>query len=146
MAQIRSTKADADTPSALPLLRRADQVTVAMFVVVALVAMSAYWVVRGGPRGELIEIDRAGPLEARFQVDINKAEAPELAELPEIGPTLAQRIVDTRAQSGPFRDHDDLRRVRGIGPVTLERIRPYLLPMPQRGSVAGTAEGEPGKL
>ncbi|MEX2318193.1 MAG: helix-hairpin-helix domain-containing protein [Pirellulales bacterium] len=128
------------------LLRRADQAAVAALVVAALTGMGVYCVVQGGPRGELIEIDRAAPLEARFLVDINRAEWPELAELPEIGPTLAQRIVDSRVSAGPYRDHEDLRRVRGIGPVTLERVKPYLLPMPQRGSVAGAGDPEPGKL
>jgi len=70
------------------------------------------------------------PKTARFLVDVNAAEWPELAQLPEVGETLARRIVDSRQQEGPFLDHDDLRRVRGIGPKTLETIRPYLLPMP----------------
>ena len=48
----------------------------AALVVIALVGMGVYWVVQGGPRGELIEIDRATPLEAKFLVDINKAEWP----------------------------------------------------------------------
>ena len=34
-----------------------------------------------------------------------------------------------------FRSIDDLARVRGIGPRTLERIRPYLLPIPERRRV-----------
>jgi competence protein ComEA len=101
--------------------------------------MAIYWIVQGGHRGGLIEIDRAESLTAKYQVDINKADWPELAELPEIGPTLARRIVDSRMDEGPFVDHDDLRRVRGIGPVTLERLRPYLLPMPGRSEVAGAA-------
>jgi competence protein ComEA len=123
-----------------PLLRRADQAAVACLVGAALVSMAAYWVVQGGPRGNLIEIDRAEPLEARFLVDINKAQWPELAELPEIGPTLARRIVESRASDGPYADHEDLRRVRGIGPLTLERMKPYLLPMPGRGDVASAPE------
>ena len=99
--------------------------------------MAAYFVVQGGFRGGLIEIDRAGPLEARFRVDINQAEWPELSQLPEVGETLARRIVDSRTANGPFRDNDDLRRVRGIGPRTMERIKPYLLPMPGQHEVAG---------
>jgi len=120
-------------------LRRADQATVAVLIAFALVGMAAYWVVQGGPRGELIEIDRAEPLTAQFLVDINRAGWPELAELPELGETLARRIVDSRQEAGPYRDHDDLLRVRGIGPRTLERMKPYLLPMPGRHEVA---EGE----
>jgi competence protein ComEA len=120
-----------------PLLRRADQAAVASLVAFALVGIGMYWFVQGGHRGELIEIDRAAPLTARFLVDINKAQWPELAELPQIGEMLARRIVESRASAGPFGDHDDLLRVNGIGPRTLERLRPYLLPMPDQADVAG---------
>jgi len=119
------------------LLRRADQVAVAALVVVALAAMGGWWMAQGGWGGRLIEIDRAEPLTARFQVDINTAEWPELVQLPGIGPTLAKRIVQSRKTEGPFADQDDLRRVRGIGPKTLEQIRPYLRPMPDSSNVAG---------
>jgi len=129
-----------------PLLRRLDQAAVASLVAFALAGMGLYWFVQGGHRGELIEIDRAEPLTARYLVDINSAAWPELAELPEIGETLARRIVESRAAVGPYGDHDDLQRVRGIGPVTLERLRPYLLPMPAQADVAGGANGQPGTL
>jgi competence protein ComEA len=123
-----------------PLLRRGDQATVAALVLVALVAMGVYWFIQGGPRGELIQIDRAEPLEAKYLVDINRAEWPEFAELPEVGELMARRIVESRAADGPFRDHEDLRRVRGIGPLTLETLRPYLMPMPDKEDVAGEAK------
>jgi competence protein ComEA len=57
-------------------------------------------------------------------VNINRASAAELRNLPGIGPTLSQRIVEARAQR-PFASVDELRRVRGIGPKTLEKLRPY---------------------
>ena len=62
---------------------------------------------------------------------------PELTQLPGIGETLARRIVESRRQAGPFADHEDIRRVRGIGPRTLERISPYLQSMPAAAAVAG---------
>jgi competence protein ComEA len=129
-----------------PLLRRLDQATVATLVLFALVGMAVYWFAHGGHRGELIEIDRAQPLMARYQVDINSAEWPELAELPQLGETLAQRIVESRRKAGPFVDHDDLLRVPGIGPRTLEQMKPYLLPMPGRGEVAGGDAPQGGQL
>jgi len=46
--------------------------------------------------------------------------------LPGIGPTLAAAIVAERESGGPYRDPGDLCRVRGIGPRTLEQIRPAL--------------------
>jgi competence protein ComEA len=53
-----------------------------------------------------------------------------------VGPTLAQRLVAERQEHGTFRDVDDLRRVAGIGPRTLERIKPYLLPIPKDTGIA----------
>jgi competence protein ComEA len=118
------------------LLRRADQAAVAALVTVALVAMAGWCIAQGVWSGRLIEIDRAQPLTAQFQVDINAADWPELMQLPGIGPVLAKRIVDSRRTAGPFADQDDLRRVRGIGVKTLEQIRPYLRPMPDSSNVA----------
>jgi competence protein ComEA len=146
MAKSGVTKQAVAGNESRPLLRRADQAAVAVLVLLALIGMALYWVVQGGPRGELIEIDRAAPLTARYLVDINKAEWPEFAELPDIGETLAQRIVDSRKAAGAFRDHDDLRRVRGIGPRTLEKMKPYLLPMPGQQEVAGNGESDGNAL
>jgi competence protein ComEA len=118
-------------------LRRLDQAGIAALALVAIVALGGYWLAHGGHRGQLIEIDRAEPRPARFIVDINHAQWPELSQLPGIGETLARRIVESRDEQGPFADHEDLRRVRGIGPLTLDRLRPYLRPMPSSENVAG---------
>ena len=118
------------------LLRRIDQAAIAALTCACLVALAGHWLAQGGATGRLIEIERAPSRTARFTVDINQAEWPELAELPDIGETLARRIVDSRHARGPFVDHEDLRRVRGIGPRTLVRLRPYLRPMPGSGDVA----------
>ncbi|OYV95602.1 MAG: hypothetical protein B7Z73_02330 [Planctomycetia bacterium 21-64-5] len=99
--------------------------------------MTAWWYRQGGADGRLIEIDREPPRTARFLVDVNQADWPELAQLPGIGQTLAQRIVTSRQERGPFLDHSELRRVRGIGPKTLEKMRPYLRPIPPAADVAG---------
>jgi competence protein ComEA len=108
-----------------------------VLVLVGLGLTIGWWAVHGGFGGRLIEVDRAAPQSAAFQVDINEADWPELAELPNVGRTLAERIVESRRTQGPFVDHNDLRRVRGIGPKTLESIRPYLRPMPGGESLAG---------
>jgi competence protein ComEA len=113
-----------------------DQAVVAGLTLAALVSVATYWLVRGGASGHLIEIDRAPRQAASFQLDVNLADWPEISVLPGIGETLAQRIVESRAQQGPFVDLEELLRVRGIGPKTLERMRPYLRPVPNRGTVA----------
>ena len=105
-------------------------------LLVALAGMVGWWFVNGGWHGRLVEFeDRDAPLSSRFQVDINAADWPELTQLPGVGPALAHRIVESRQTFGPFRDQNDLRRVRGIGPNVLEQIRPYLLPMPDRSNL-----------
>jgi competence protein ComEA len=146
MADNQPTKQPVTKPARQPLLRRMDQAAVATLVAAALLGMGVYWFVQGGHRGRLIEIDRSRPLTARYLVDVNKAKWPEFAELPSLGETLARRIVESRAAEGPFADHDDLLRVQGIGPRTLERMKPYLLPMPDQDAVAGSAEERTGAL
>ncbi len=111
------------------LLRVADQAAVAVLVVIALLAIGGWWISHGGWQRKLIEIDRAEPRTARFEVDVNVADWPELMQLPGVGPTLAKRIVQSRKTDGPFATCDDLRRIHGIGPKVLAQIRPYLRPI-----------------
>ena len=144
---VNSERRERTTKSGVaPLLRRLDQAAVASLVSLSLVAMATYWFVNGGHRGELIEIDRAEPLTARYLVDINAADWPELAELPELGESLARRITESRAAAGPFADHEDLLRVNGIGPRTLEKMKPYLMPMPDQDDVAATQDNQQKSL
>ncbi|PWH17569.1 MAG: hypothetical protein DDG60_01745 [Anaerolineae bacterium] len=59
-------------------------------------------------------------------ININTADAALLETIPGIGPTIANRIVSYREANGPFQKVDDLLKVPGIGPNTLEKIRPYV--------------------
>lgn len=60
----------------------------------------------------------------RAKLDLNRAEVRRLIQLPDIGRTIARRIVQAREKRGGFRRVEDLARVRGIGPKTLENLRP----------------------
>lgn len=57
------------------------------------------------------------------KVDVNTADADELAKLPGVGPALAARVVEYRSAHGPFRTLDDLVAVKGIGPAIVDRLR-----------------------
>jgi len=52
-------------------------------------------------------------------IDINTASSEELKEIIGIGPALAQRIIEAR----PFNSLDDLIKVKGIGEITLQKIK-----------------------
>ena len=68
----------------------------------------------------------AAPAEpAGDPVDLNRASEVELTRLPGIGAKKARAIVDERLRGGPFQSVDDLERVRGIGPATIDRLRPF---------------------
>lgn len=60
--------------------------------------------------------------------DLNGASVEELEGLPGVGPKLAARIVAGR----PFDSVDALAEVRGVGPATLDRLRPRLVARPVR--------------
>ena len=60
------------------------------------------------------------------RLDINRATQAELELLPNIGPTLAGRIIAFRESDGPIRSLTHLTDVRGIGVRTAEAIEPYV--------------------
>jgi len=125
------------------VLRRGDQLAVASLLILVLTLATIYGLLLRQRGTELIDIDEAPRQIFHFQVDINQASWPELAQLPGIGETLGQRIIESREMNGPFVDHSDLQRVRGIGPRTVENLKPYLLPMPEAEAVAGEIDHLP---
>jgi competence protein ComEA len=112
---------------------------VAFVILLSLAAMGGYSVYQWRLHGGLIEIDEKEKQPIAFRVDVNKADWPELTLLPGVGESLAKGIVESRERNGPFRRPEDLRRVYGIGPKTLEKIRPYLLPIADPEGVAGNS-------
>ncbi len=69
---------------------------------------------------------RSRPLGQNETIDPNRATEAELDRLPGVGPATARAIVAARERDGPFSAVDDLLRVSGIGPGTLQRMRPHL--------------------
>jgi competence protein ComEA len=61
-------------------------------------------------------------------VSLSSATVEELDELPGVGPITAQKIVDYRAEYGPFASVDDLDAVPGIGPTRIEQLRDLVTP------------------
>lgn len=64
--------------------------------------------------------------EASGTVNVNSASAEQLQLLPNVGPALAQRIVEHRDKNGAFKTAEDLMLVRGIGEASFARLKPYV--------------------
>lgn len=101
-----------------PVWPRSAQLATALLLVLSLGLMS--W------HAASLRVESARPTEPAFTLDLNRADRAELRQLPGIGEALAGRIDDYRRAHGPFRHLDDLRKVRGIGPATIERLRPFV--------------------
>lgn len=82
--------------------------------------------------GQKVEVGAApasaapGSTPAVTRVNINIADASALEAIPGIGPAKAAAIIEERSSRGGFAAVEDLLAVQGIGPATLEAIRPYV--------------------
>lgn len=105
-----------------------------------------------GPRADLGALNLAAPLTDGMKVDVlvrgdaaaatvtpapatagspstvslNSADAAALESIPGVGPVTAAAILAYRDEAGPFSSIEQLMEVSGIGPATLEAIRPYV--------------------
>jgi competence protein ComEA len=107
----------APTPAATPpATPRSAQVALCVFlaVLVGLLAFRGY--------GNRLGARPTEPAAADL-IDLNNADQQEIAQVPGVGPKLAEAIADHRRLHGPFKSVDELKNVRGVGPVTFERIR-----------------------
>jgi competence protein ComEA len=73
-------------------------------------------------------------------LDLAAAPAEDWTLLPGIGPARAASIVAERARGARFERPEDLERVHGIGPGTVERLRPWL--GPSAPPLAALADGD----
>jgi len=83
------------------------------------------------------------------RIDPNRACAASLMRLPGIGPSRAAAICARRAQlhaaGSAFRRASDLETVPGIGPKTVEAIRPWI-ELPAIASEQTGSDNEDGRL
>jgi competence protein ComEA len=107
-------------------LTRGDQLIFGLLSFVGLILLGVYWVRLSNWGTRTVEIERLPARQSEFRIDANSATWVEWGQIQGIGDGLARRIVADREQNGPFRSVDDLARVKGIGPKTLEHLRPWV--------------------
>ncbi|WP_421773160.1 phospholipase D-like domain-containing protein [Gracilimonas sp.] len=72
------------------------------------------------------EVDTGSPTNVMYPININTADEATLQLLPGIGPAYSKRIVQYRLENGSFKSVDEITNIRGIGPKTLQRLRPII--------------------
>ena len=110
-----------------PWLTRSEQLLWAFCLAIGIGLLSFQAWHRFSRSDDFIDIDRAPPLRAEYQVDLNSADWPELTVLPGISETFARQIIEFRDLQGPIQNVDDLLNIPGIGEKRLAQLRPYLI-------------------
>ena len=59
-------------------------------------------------------------------ININTADEKELQKIKGVGPAIAGRIIEYRENNGVFKSVDEIKKVRGIGDKTFEKIKDYI--------------------
>ena len=59
-------------------------------------------------------------------LNLNTASAADLDDLPGIGQSIAERIIEYRTTNGPFQSVEDLQKVKGIGPALFAKLVPLV--------------------
>lgn len=76
--------------------------------------------------GAKLYFPQLGERQEPQKININRADAWLLEALPEIGKTLAERIVEYRERNGQFRNIRDITKVAGIDTATYEKIKNFI--------------------
>ncbi|TWT64639.1 ComEA family DNA-binding protein [Allorhodopirellula solitaria] len=79
------------------------------------------------------EPSRASPL---IRLRLNDATAQELGLLPQIGPKMAERIIRYRRAQPSMESWADIESIPGMGPSTIQTIRPWCAIDPSTGDLA----------
>jgi competence protein ComEA len=114
------TTNEGTAPASFWWLTNRDQWLVVIVAVFVVVLLGVKWQRLGYIDRSEIVIQR-GSEDIGYQIELNSATWVELTQLRGIGEALAIRIVENREAVGPFSSIDDLQRVPGIGPKTVEK-------------------------
>lgn len=106
--------------------RRRDQLVFGTLMIAMVVLMGIHWARMSGFGMRPVEIERHEARAYEYKLEINSANWVEWTQLDGIGDQLARRIVSDREEKGPFKSVNDLNRVPGIGPKTIEKLRPWI--------------------
>ncbi len=76
------------------------------------------------------------------RIDLNKATLSQLNSLPGIGPVIAERILELRKKSGPFKRVEDLMNIQGIGEKKFLKLKDLITIKPKQPSDESSQNSE----
>jgi len=113
-----------------------SEIKILIFLCILLLAGSGIRIYqnRWGPLPKIREAHDPGKTEGieneeiyfNQKISLNNATEKELERLPGIGPVLAQRIVQYRNTHNNFNSIEELKKVKGVGEKTVEKIKSNL--------------------
>lgn len=80
----------------------------------------------GGCTSRIVYEPQTAAAAAQNAININTASADELEKLPYIGRKTAEKIIEFRAENGPFRRLEHVMQIRGISEKRFLEIQPFL--------------------
>jgi len=105
--------------------------------------LAAVWIVGLQLRRQSADQSQQSDQTVGYAVDINRATALDLLNLPEVGPSLVRNIVRYREEHGDFKRPEDLLEVPGLGAKTLKQLAPFLqFPTPIPSSTDESSNGQ----
>ena len=106
-------------------LTRQEKIVLLFLIITFLIGFCLHYTLKISPK-----IDQALRLidseKIYSKVDLNRATYEELIRLPEIGPAIAQRILDYRKAQGLFTDLDEIKTIKGVSEARYQRIVKFL--------------------
>ncbi|XAL99215.1 helix-hairpin-helix domain-containing protein [Phycisphaeraceae bacterium D3-23] len=97
------------------------QLAIAVFTLAMLLSTVLVGAVRSTP------IDQLEREPMSLLIEANHADVDTLCLLPEVGPSIARKLIAYRESQGPLRTPDDLEAVSGIGPKKRAAIEPWVV-------------------
>jgi len=78
------------------------------------------------PYKEKNEVDVKKKELQKGQININAAGIDVLMQIPGIGPAYAKKIIEYRTKHNGFRTIEEIKRIKGIGDKTFEKMKGYI--------------------